>query len=87
MSPEGLEVENRKKREKANWELREIWVSGIQGESIRDRVWVWVWGGVQLLSLLTRTQEHGFLFSKNSQLLVLPEGKHLVTPELHSLHS
>ena len=47
MSPEGLEVENRKKREKANWELREIWVSRIQGENMRDRVWVWVWGGAR----------------------------------------
>lgn len=40
---------NRKKREKANWELREIWVSRRQGESMRDRVsvWVWVWGGAE----------------------------------------
>ena len=47
VSPEALEVENRKKREKANWELREIWVSRIQGENMRDRVWVWVWGGAR----------------------------------------
>ena len=38
---------NRKKRERANRELRKIWVWRRQGETMRDRVSVWVWGGAK----------------------------------------